>query len=136
MDDEAFSYYLQQLRGGKEYQAAYDVFLTESDPDDIPKLIAAFYADTSIGMQMVLLEIIWQQYSPDTLNFLATVLQHPNSELWQTALDGVFFIGTPMAMTILKTEQARLRSIHSLEAHSRLEYIDEAIQQLSEWADN
>ena len=39
-------------------------------------------------------------------------------------------IGTPLAMTILETERTRLLTIQSNHAKLRLEYIDEAIQQL------
>jgi hypothetical protein len=130
MNDEDLSYYLRELRAKSE--DAFSALRSHIESSDIPKLIAAFYAEPVIAVKADLLEIIWQQRMPDTLSFLATVLQHPNSKLWLVALDGIVAIDTPLAMTILETEKSRLLSSQLHDATARLEYIIEAIQQLSE----
>ena len=130
MNDEMISAYIEQLRtGDSEY--AYSSLLTDISKTDVPKLIHAYHSETMLKVQAALVEIIWQQRLPETLEFIAVALENPHPEIWKSALDGIVAIGTPRAMTILQAEKKRLLALESERVSSRLEWIDEAIQQLS-----
>jgi len=129
MQDNEFSYYLQQLHSS-ESENAYFSLLTDTVDADVPKLIGAFYSEPDLQARVALLEILCQHCVPETLTFLATILQNPVTRLWQSALDGIVGIGSPQALTILYAEKMRLLSSGLKDASTRLEYIDEAIRQL------
>jgi hypothetical protein len=131
MDDDEFLYYVQQLHAA-DADHAYFALLTDTTEANVSKLIAAFHRETDDKVKADLVEIIWQRRLPETLDFLAQVLHHPKPEIWKNALDGIVAIGTAQALIVLEDEKRRLLSISSRDSASRLEWIDEAIEQLSE----
>ena len=80
MQDNEFSYYLQQLHSS-ESENAYFSLLTGTVDADVPKLIGAFYSEPDLQARVALLEILCQHCVPETLTFLATILQNPVTQL-------------------------------------------------------
>jgi hypothetical protein len=128
---EEVLYYLAQLRSGPHREDAFHS-LVELDDSYIPKLIEAFNQEENSQIQAVLVEVIWQHHSSQALPFLQEVLRHPHSEVWKTALDGIVAINRPQGLKILASERARLQALNETTTRERLEWIDEAYEQLQQ----
>ncbi len=120
-------YYLVQLRKGDEN--AY-FSLIELDDSYLSELIDLFYRERSEAIQAELVEVIWQHRSAETLTFLQEALHHHNSEVWKTALDGIVAINHPRGIRILEEAKAELSSLNDTSARERLEWIEEACEQI------
>jgi hypothetical protein len=82
---------------------------------------AASEKDEEIRARLV--EAVWQNRRPESVPFLARMLNDLSKKVWKAALDGLVAIGTNEALAALKTERANASA-------KQLEYIDEAIDQL------
>ena len=106
--------------------------LVELDDSYLPELMEAFKQEPRPQIQAVLVEIIWQHRSAETLPFLQELLGHYHSDVWKTALDGIVAINHPQGIQILADERARLQAFNNKTARERLEWIDEAYEQLQD----
>lgn len=122
-------HYIEQLRKGSE--DAYHA-LIELDNAYIPELMGLFYQEKNSEMQALLLEVIWQHRSPDTLLLLQEALHYDDAEIWKTALDGIVALNHLQGLNVLADEKARLHTFTDKSATERLDWIDEAYQQLQE----
>ncbi len=124
---EYVEYYLQELRG-RGWENAY-FSLLGTDEASVPLLIKACRDEKSLGIRAVLLNIIWQHRAPAALDFLAEALRDREPKIWKEALDGFVAIDDPAGIALLLTEKERLLTQCPNET-TRLEWIDEAIEQL------
>src|SRR5262245_29675684 len=127
--DEAVIHYIHQLHQDDSEHAEH--WLMEADPTVVSTLLAAYLMNTQPTFRVKLLNIIRSHRIPDTLPFFATVLQADDPHLWKAALDGIVTIKHPDGVTILQAERARLLQLAD-QTIQRLEWIDEAIRQLTE----
>lgn len=125
--DEYVDHYLKELRGWNCENACFS--LLEADNSCLPLLIQAYYAETRVDVSAMLVEIIWQHRQPETLGFLAEVLQEPHRELWRAALDGIVTLGGRSGLDILKAEKERL--LEKRDRSERIEWIDEVAEQIA-----
>ncbi len=128
-------YYLEQLRTGPRGEDAYHS-LVELDDSYVPELVEAFYQEKNPKMQALLVEVVRQHRLPETLTFLQEALRHHHAEVWKSALDGIVAIRHPQGIKILADEKARLQTLNDTIASERLEWIDEAYEQLQERLQN
>ncbi len=128
---EEVVYYLERLRTGPRAEDAWHS-LVELDDSYLPELMEAFKQEQSPKIQAVLVEVSWQHRSSETLPFLQELLRHYHSEVWKTALDGIVAINHPQGIKILGDERARLQALNDKTARERLEWIDEAYEQLQD----
>jgi hypothetical protein len=130
MSEEVVSH-LERLHTGPRAEDAYHS-LVELDDSYLPELMEAFRQEQSPPIQAVLVEVIWQHRSSETLPFLQALLRHYHSDVWKTALDGIVAINHPQGIKMLADERARLQALDDKTAQERLEWIDEAYQQLQD----
>lgn len=127
--DEMVLRYLRQLREPKSEDAYFA--LLELDDAQIPDLIEAYHQETNIRAKSALVEIIWKHASYDSLDFLRTAFHDDHEEVWKAALDGIVARGGADSIEILENEKKHL-SADPFQASSRLEWIDEAIEQIKQ----
>jgi HEAT repeat protein len=96
----------------------------------LPYFIAAFNAESILEYRVFLLCVIWQFRDADALPTLAAALKDSCPEIWKEALDGFVTIGGDYARQILLTARQKLEEQPA--EREKCEWIDEAIQQVSE----
>jgi hypothetical protein len=104
------------------------------DDKHLPVLINAYQQESDLDIKATLIEVIWQHRQPDTLPFLVEALHHQHEVIWKNALDGIVTIGGLDGLNLLETERNRLIA-NPLLAQNRLEWIDEAINQIKSTLD-
>ena len=120
-------YYLAKLDTSDHDNAWHS--LIEADPKAIPLLIEAFRAEQNVGVRAEIVEIIWQHRRPETIPFLAEVLDDPEPEVWKAGLDGLVALGGDAALEALAAARQRVKAALGGGA-VQLEWIDEAIEQI------
>jgi len=128
MDDKV-DYYLSELHKGDRENAFF--CLIEMPPSIIPRLVQAYHSESDPAIRAILVEIIRQYRSPKTLRFLAEALRDNDGEVWKTALDGIAALGGPESIRILEAEKEGLLFGGQRNAGLRIEWIDEAIEQIA-----
>ena len=125
------SYYLGELRAGHVDRVYVD--LVQLDDSYVSALIDAYKTETDVDVKAVLVEVIyWHHRLPEIVTFLAEALRHPNPKIWHNALDGLVAFGTPECLETLKKERAYLvPDANSSDAATRIEWVDEAIDQIN-----
>lgn len=126
IESEIFRY-VEQLRGTNSEDAFFA--LLHLDDKHLPALMNAYYQQSDVATKAHLVEIIWQHRQPEILPFLLETLQHQHEAIWKNALDGLVTIGGANSLNLLETERSRLIA-NPLPAQDRLDWIDEAINQL------
>src|SRR5215467_17794 len=122
-------HYLQQLREEDSENAFFN--LLEIDDSLVPKLIEAYWHESSRDFRLVMLNAIWEHRLPTTLGFLGEALKDNDSEIWKEALDGIVAINALEGLEILEAEKRRLLPFRP-KSNDRLEWVEEALAQLSE----
>ena len=125
--EEVVGHYLSRISIDRE-----DAFhsLIEQKADIVPYLVQSYKASDDLSEQGLLLEVICQYQSPQTLDFLAEVLQEENPRLWKTALDGIVTIGGSSSIDLLTNEIHRLSALESPPA-LHISWLQEALEQIS-----
>jgi hypothetical protein len=126
MNGDIIAHYLHQLRQGKSEDAFFA--LIHLDESQVPDLINAYYGETNVDIQALLVEIVSHYRQPASLNFLTSALQAAKPQIWKNALDGIVKLGGQASIQVLVEEKQRVQG----EKHfsQRLEWIDEALQQI------
>ena len=124
--EEVVAHYLDELRRGR------DAFfgLTNFDSSIVPELIAAYGVEKEGWIRAFLVRVIWEYRLPETLDFFEEALHDNYSEAWQESLNGFCTIGTQRSLDILNSERAHLFSEKGKAAKVRMEWIEEAIEQI------
>jgi hypothetical protein len=119
---EMIAHYIERLR---KAQGPIEVCspLEDLDAQALPILQQYALSEQDEGIRTYLVEIVWQYRRPESIPFLAQMLNDPSKKVWKVALDGLVTLGTDDALAALKTARASASA-------KRLEYIDEAIDQL------
>jgi hypothetical protein len=124
-----FDEYIQErLRLFRQNRKDLFFSLINLGPSAVPHLIAAYRAETNLAAAEALVEVIWQYRLPETLSFLAEVLEEDQSDLWKQALDGIVALGGEAAIAVLRIERNRLSEGRD---RSRLAWIEQAIDQVT-----
>jgi hypothetical protein len=124
---ECASYYLELLRQGRAEDAFYG--LIEAEPAVVPVLIAAFARDENRGIRAQIVQCIWQHRRPETIGFLAHLLDDPEPAVWKEALDGLAAIGGSETIRTLQEARSRIAVSRAGQAIT-VEWIDEALEQV------
>jgi hypothetical protein len=103
--------------------------LIEQSPGIIPVLAAAFWREPDSSKRALLVEIIWQYRTPESLEFLARAVVDQDAAVWKSALDGFVAIGGSQASHLLQQEKHRLIGLGPRQAE-RLAWVEEAINQI------
>jgi HEAT repeat protein len=98
---EVVADFLNGLGEGKDLGSAL-CNLTEAGAQVSPFLVAAYGAEKSPRVRAGLVRAIGEHRQPQSLPFLAKVLDDPNPEVRNVALDGLVTIGGPGAREILE----------------------------------
>ncbi len=120
-------YYVEQLNTTKSEDAYFA--LLHADDAHIPDLITAYHHSQNTNVKDLLVEIIYQHRNVNSLSFLKEVFQETTSDLWKVALDGIVTTGSNEGLEFLKVEKERALQDSKT---TRIEWIDEAIQQINE----
>lgn len=128
---EEVLFYLGQLRRGIYREDAYHA-LIELDSSYLPEFISLFHQEKNPIIKALLLEVICKHKMLETLFFLQETLHSNDAHVWKTALDGIVAFNYPQSIEILVNEKARLQTCSDKGATERLEWIEEAYQQLQE----
>ncbi len=125
------AFYIKRL-GGPENDNARQC-LIEADHSIITYLIDAFHAEKNAAMRGGLVEIVWQHRvsQPLVMDFLAEALNDQQSEVWKNALDGLVSLGGDTSIQILELCKKQISSERNTNPE-KLEWIDEALQQIAE----
>ncbi len=130
MEDD-LAYYLARLHDqGVNAEDAYFA-LVEVDDSRLPELIEAFHAETSLDVKAILVEIIWQHRSRESLPFLFDAFRSLYPEIWKNALDGIVALRASEGRSYLESERQRILDEPQRDS-ARLEWIDEALRQMQE----
>ena len=121
---QLIKHYIELLRKAKTADDAWHS-LIELDVKALPILqqYAASEPDDDIRARLV--NIVWEYRRPETVSFLAQMLNDRSKAVWKSAINGLLAIGSADLLTVLKTARARASG-------ERAEYIDEAISQIGE----
>ena len=125
--EEVVGHYLSRISIDRE-NAFHS--LIEQKADIVPYLVQSYKASDDLSEQGLLLEVICQYQSLQTLDFLAEVLQEENPRLWKTALDGIVTIGGSSSIDLLTNEIHRLSALESPPA-LHISWLQEALEQIS-----
>lgn len=124
MSREAIRDYVRQaLRDGFTDREFFG--LRELGEAAIPELIEQFRISEEQRIRVNLVQVLWQTRSKSTLPFLLSLLNEPDDEIWNEALDGIVAIGGPEAKSQLAYQL-------SLSSGERRERIEEAFTQMSD----
>jgi HEAT repeat protein len=97
--------------------------LDELDSQALPILQQYAVSEQDEDVRAILVEAVWQYRRPESIPFLAQMLNDPSKNVWKAAIDGLVTLGTDDALLALKTAKASASA-------KQFEYIDEAIDQL------
>lgn len=125
---EFIAHYIERLREAKGP-------IEECSPlEDLDPQILQQYAisEQNEDVRADLVEIIWQDRRPESVPFLARMLNDPSKKVWKVALDGLVTLGLPVVRGRLGTDAAlvALKAARAGASAKQLEYIDEAIDQI------
>lgn len=119
-------YYVKKLNGADRKNAYRS--LLESDDEAIPFLIEAFEVEPNPEVRRILVGIIRQYRSRDTLDFFMELLNGDDAELWRGALDGLAAIEDDQVINVLE------KMIQREGASAKGKWIDEALGQSQRFA--
>lgn len=115
--------------GGNAYHTLID------HPDAAPLLVEAYRREPDVRRRVGILEVIGYFALPAQAEFLAEALSNAAPQIWKEALNGLVRLGGQlcgrMAQTALERVRAEFAGASPLDGE-RLEWIDEAIEQLKE----
>ncbi len=121
---------VQQLHTA-DSEDAYFALLNDTSVEDLPALIAAYDGERNAKIKARLVKIVWQKRGPDTLEFLIQALQRPEADVWKAALDGIVAVRGEAALALLEAEKSRLYTTLTADISLRVDWIDEAIDQIT-----
>jgi hypothetical protein len=117
---ELVSYYVLRLKSSEYF--CYDLPVKA-----IPLLVDKFYIERSPEIEASILEVIWQFRRPESIEFLASLLDDQNGLVWKASLDGLVSIGG-----FESKEAIRLAIIRNESSKMKIEWFEEALEQISE----
>ncbi len=118
---------VERFRSGDEESAFFT--LIELPGDVLPTLIEIFRAEPAAEVRAFLVKAAWERREEAAIPFLGEILNEPDEEVWQQALDGLVAFASPQSLGILQSARARACSDASNDKRLRL-WLDEAIQQV------
>lgn len=98
---EAVVRYLEVLKAGDLESARCG--MEEAGAQVLPYLVAAYDEEKSPHVRAGIVRLIWEHRKPQSLAFLARVLDDPSPEVKKVALDGLVTLGGSGAREVLKT---------------------------------
>jgi HEAT repeat protein len=113
---------LRTERPGKAYHR-----LLELGPVALPALMESFAEESDARIRAILVDIVWQVRSPDSLAFLTRALEDNHPLVWKAALDGLVSLGGSAAIGALETARDRLGEGNAPEKQA---WIMEALDQM------
>jgi hypothetical protein len=122
-------HYLEQLRRGHGDVAFFG--LLETDHSILPELMAAFRAESSIGIRVFLVYVIWEHRQQSVIPFLGEALLDPEPPVWKEALDGLVALASPAALDVLRAARTR-RFPRPRDTEGFRRWLEEAIEQAEE----
>jgi hypothetical protein len=128
MSGDEISFYLRQYRQSKSEDAYFA--LIHLDEAQLPDLMVAYHHEVDVDIRALLVEVVSHYKQPNTLDFLRTALQNAHPSIWKNALDGIVSIGGQRGIEIL--EEEKQRQLADKASADRIEWIEEAIQQIHE----
>jgi HEAT repeat protein len=90
-----------------------------------PGLMDALKNERDSDLRQIVLRTLWQSRSDDVVPLLAEALADQDPTIWKEVLDGLVNIGGPKALEALRTARR-------LCGAQKAEWIDEAIERISE----
>jgi len=123
---ELIAHYIERLRKPETSEDAGHSLeeLEFLDVQALPILQQYAVSEKDEDIRADLTEIVWRQYRrPESVPFLAQMLNDPSRKVWKAAIDGLVALGTDDALVALKTARGGASA-------EQFEYIDEAIDQI------
>jgi len=117
---ESVEHYVHGLSGANADDAWHA--LVELGPSALPHVIAAFHAASHLDTQVLLVWVIAEYRTAESVPFLAGLLAHVEPSIWKSAIDALVTAGCRAAVEALLTASAAAPD-------ARREWIDEAIPQ-------
>jgi len=117
---ESVEHYVHGLSGANADDAWHA--LVELGPSALPHVIAAFHAANHLDTQVLLVWVIAEYRTAESVPFLAGLLAHVEPSIWKSAIDALVTAGCRAAVEALLTASAAAPD-------ARREWIDEAIPQ-------
>ena len=117
---ESVERYVDSLSGANADDAWHA--LVEMGPSALPHVIAAFHAASHLDTQVLLVWVIAEYRTAESVPFLAGLLSHDEPAIWKSAIDALVTVGCGAAVEALMTARAAA-------PQARRERIDEAIPQ-------
>ena len=117
---ESVEHYVDGLCGANADDAWHA--LVELGPSALPHVIAAFHAASHLDTQVLLVWVIAEYRTAQSVPFLAGLLSHAEPAVWKSAIDALVTVGCGAAVEALMTARAAA-------PQARRERIDEAIPQ-------
>jgi hypothetical protein len=126
---EYVAYYLERLRQGQTEDAFFG--LIENDPALLRALMEAFSQEENRGVRTQIVRCLWQHRRPETICFLAKLLDDPDESVWQEALDGLVAIGGSEVIRVLQEVRPKLPADRAGRAIT-VGWVGEALEQFQE----
>ena len=117
---ESVEHYVHSLSGANADDAWHA--LVELGPSALPHVIAAFHATSHLDTQFLLVRVIAEYRTAESVPFLAGLLSHDEPAIWKSAIDAFVTVGCGAAVEALVTARAAA-------PQARCEWIEEAIPQ-------
>jgi HEAT repeat protein len=127
MSDNAdiVAHYINELRSGDAVNAFHS--LIEEGAQIVPSIVAAFRKEENPDIRAMLVEVIQQFRTPDSVPFLAEALADPQPQVWKAALDALVTISCPEAIHTL--ENALSSADQRSDAADYIDWVKEALDQ-------
>ena len=114
---------LRSERPGKAYRR-----LLELGPAALPQLMESFEAESDPRIRAILLEIVRQVRSPESLDFLSRAFEDENPLVWKVALDGLVTLGGSAAVQALEAAREHSGSGYNPEKRA---WLNQALGRIS-----
>ena len=118
--------FLEMAKAGHREAAIHG--LLDLGETELPRLVDAYRAEPDPAVRSLLVEVIWQLRSPESLELLGEALQDPAPEVWREALDGLATLASPESLRILESTRDGLVVSDEADGDDRREWIDGAIE--------
>lgn len=80
------------------------------EADIVPAMAELFRGEPDPDVRAFLVRVAWERREQTAIDFVATALNDPVEEVWQSALDGTIALASPEILNILRTAKLQKRA--------------------------